>query len=213
MRCDRDGVCSLYSTEDGGRHWHVIFDGEIDDIMGFLRTSASAGVISINYKAPEQYWTRDNGRHWYFTRRIPAFWAGGLNLAGKGHSLFWSRTRVLYQVTNWPPRRPTELRLRLVERFRDASFTDLAWVPGGVAGTVLRDAAAPTAPLVRVVLRKRRSNAIVRLRDPDPARAARVASLTLFASWPELTVLAEDDDGNPVVRWRSYDGGRHWSRP
>jgi photosystem II stability/assembly factor-like uncharacterized protein len=71
IRCDRDGICSLYATEDGGRHWHRIFNGETDDVMGFLRTSATGGVISINVKAPEQYWTRDNGRHWYFTRRLP----------------------------------------------------------------------------------------------------------------------------------------------
>ena len=49
-----------------------------------------------------------------------------------------------------------------------------------------------------------------RIPDPDAATATRIRSLTLFASWPELVVLAEDDRGNPVFKWRSSDGGRHW---
>jgi photosystem II stability/assembly factor-like uncharacterized protein len=72
--CDRDGECALYSTEDGGRHWQVILRPGGVDIMGWLRTSARAGVVSLDYKAPEQYWTGDNGRHWYLTRRLPPFW-------------------------------------------------------------------------------------------------------------------------------------------
>jgi hypothetical protein len=210
--CDRDGTCSLYSTEDGGRHWHMIFDGETDDVMGWLRTSARAGVLSINTKAPEQYWTRDNGRHWIFTRRLPAFWQGGLSLAGKGHFLFWSREHTLYQVVNWPPERRVALRLRVVSRMSNGSFADLAWIPRGVAAVVLRAPGLPTIPLVRVLLRRQKSY-VVRLQDPDPATAARVSDLTLFASWPELTVLADDARGNPVYTWRSSDGGRSWRTP
>jgi hypothetical protein len=195
--CNKDGDCALYSTEDGGKHWHVIYRAGGDDIMGFLRTSARAGVISINSKAPEQYWTMDNGRHWYFTRRLPAFWAGGLDLAGKGHSLFWSRAHVLYKVANWPPPRPAELRLRLVHRVPNGSFADLAWIPHGVVGVILRTTGSPTSPLVRVLIRRQRTY-VVRLPDPDPAAASQVTDLTVFASWPELTVLADDARGNPV---------------
>ena len=210
--CDGDGTCSLYSTEDGGRHWHMIFDGETDDINDFLRTSARAGVISINTKAPEQYWTRDNGRHWNFTRRLPAFWQSGLNLAGKGQLLFWSRGQVLYQVANWPPRRRGELRLRLVHRVPDGSFQDLAWIPRGAAAAILRAPGSPASPLVRVFIRRQRTH-VIRLSDPDPATAARVSQLTLFASWPELMVLADDARGNPVYTWKSSDGGRSWRTP
>lgn len=212
VKCNRDGECALYSTEDGGRHWHRIYRAGGDDIMGFLRTSARAGVISINYKAPEQYWTRDNGRHWYFTRRLPAFWAGGLNLAGKGRSLFWSRGHVLYQVAKWPPPRQAALRLRLAHRVADGSFSDLAWIPRGVAGVVLRAPGSPTTPLVRVLIRRQRTY-VVRLKDPDPATAAGVSDLKLFASWPELMVLADDARGNPVYTWKSSDGGRSWLTP
>ena len=200
----------LYSTEDGGRHWHLIYPAAGVDIMGFLRTSAAAGVLSIDFRAPEQYWTGDNGRHWTRTRRLPAFWQAGTNLAGKGPALFWSRARVLYQVANWPPHRRRALRLRRVVRVPDGMFTDLAWIPGGVSGAVLRDGTIPNASVARVLLIRHGKRAFVRLRDPDAATATRIRSLTLFASWPELVVLAEDDRGNPVFKWRSSDGGRHW---
>ena len=142
----------LYSTEDGGRHWHLIYPAAGVDIMGFLRTSAAAGVLSIDFRAPEQYWTGDNGRHWTRTRRLPAFWQAGTNLAGKGPALFWSRARVLYQVANWPPHRRRALRLRRVVRVPDGMFTDLAWIPGGVSGAVLRDGTIPNASVARVLL-------------------------------------------------------------
>jgi hypothetical protein len=203
----------LYSTEDGGRHWHLIYRANGVDIMGFLRTSTKAGALSIDFRAPEQYWTSDNGRHWTLTRRLPAFWQGGTNLAGKGRLLFWSRARVLYQVSNWPPHRRRALRLRRVARVPDGVFTDLAWIPGGVSGTVLRERTMPNAPLARVLLRRLGKATLVALRDPDPATAARTRWLALFASWPELVVIAEDERGNPVFRWRSGDGGRHWSSP
>ena len=203
----------LYSTEDGGKTWHLIYRANGVDIMDFLRTSASAGAISIDFKAPEQYSTRDNGGHWTRTRRLPAFWQGGTSLAGRGRILFWSRSHRLYQVTNWPPPRRVQLRLREAARIQDGVFTDLVWIPGGVAGTVLRDPIGSNAPLARVMLQRRDRGAVIRLRDPDPASAGRVRSLTLFASWPELLVLAEDDRGTPVARWRSDDGGRHWSGP
>ena len=212
-RCDRDGACGLYATEDGGRHWHRIFNGETDDVMGFLRTSATGGVISINLKAPEQYWTRDNGRHWYFTRRLPPFWQGGISLTGRGHLLFWSRASSLYRVTNWLPSRKMALRLRRVAAVGAGSFADLAWVPRGVAGVVLRDRDATNQPVVRVLIRRSGRSVLVGLRDPDPATVLRIDSLTLFASWPELTILAEDDHGNPLYNWRSSDGGRTWRTP
>ena len=211
-RCDRDGVCSLYSTEDGGRHWHRIFDGETDDVMGFLRTSATGGVISINLKAPEQYWTLDNGRHWYLTRRLPAFWQGGVNLAGRGSFLFWSRGPALYRVVSWLPPRKMALRVRRVAVLVDASFEDLAWIPRGAVGVALRKPGAD-ARLVRVLIRRGPKYFVVPLRDPDPNIASRTDSLRLFASWPELTVLAEDNRGNPLYTWRSDDGGRTWSTP
>lgn len=181
--------------------------------MDFLRTSATAGVISIDFKAPEQYWTRDNGRHWARTRRLPAFWQGGTSLAGRGRLLFWSRRHLIYQVTNWPPSRRARLRLKRVIRIPDGVVVDLAWIPGGVAGAVLRDPIGSNAPLARVILQRRNQRAVIGLRDPDPASAGRIRALTLWASWPELLVLAEDDRGTPVLRWRSYDGGRHWSGP
>jgi hypothetical protein len=211
VRYDRDGEGNLYSTEDGGRHWHLIFRAQGDDIMDFLRTSANAGVISINLKAPEQYWTSDNGRHWHFTRRLPAFWQAGTDLAGKGHLLHWSRGHVLYRVRNWPPEPGAGPRLRLLYGVSNGRFTDLAWIPGGVAGVILREPGSPTARLARVLLRRSKRTYVIRLRDPDPARAAQVRWLRLYASWPELTVLGEGEFGDPVVSWKSSDGGREWT--
>jgi hypothetical protein len=96
---------------------------------------------------------------------------------------------------------------------RDGTFEDLAWVPRGVVGVVLRDRDATNEPLVRVLLRRGLRTVLVRLRDPDAPTALRIHSLTLFASWPELTILADDDHGNPLYSWRSSDGGRTWATP
>jgi hypothetical protein len=200
----------LYSTEDGGRHWHLIYPARGSDIMGFLRTSANAGAISIDYKAPEQYWTRDNGRHWHFTRRLPAFWAGGMDLAGQGRLLYWSRGHVVYQVRNWPPEPGAALRLRLLHRVADGRFMDLAWIPGGAVGVIFREPGSPTTPLARVFLRRFRGTYVIRLQDPGPARAGLVRRLRIYASWPELTVLGEGEFGDPLVTWASEDGGRTW---
>jgi hypothetical protein len=111
------------------------------------------------------------------------------------------------------PSRKTPLRLRRVAVLSDGSFEDLAWVPRGVAGVVLRNRDASNAPLAQVLIRRGPRNFLVRLPDPDPATAPRIDSLTLFASWPELTVLAEDDHGVPLYSWRSSDGGRTWATP
>ena len=57
-RCDPDRPSprcphGLYSTEDGGRHWRLIFPADGGDISGFFRTSATAGVVSTGIKAPK----------------------------------------------------------------------------------------------------------------------------------------------------------------
>ena len=71
----------LYSTEDGGGHWRLIYQSGNREINGFLRTSVTSGVVSVDAESPKQYWTRDNGARWYRTRRLPSFAEPGVDVA------------------------------------------------------------------------------------------------------------------------------------
>jgi N-acetylneuraminic acid mutarotase len=108
LRGSGEGV--VCATEDGGRTWRTIFVGG-NFIFAAVRTSVSAGLVSTGAHGHVQFWTRDNGRHWYgtevaggsggFNARFPAF-------AGKGSQLYWVRAfeDTVYQVTPWPPSGP-----------------------------------------------------------------------------------------------------------
>jgi hypothetical protein len=193
----------LYSTEDGGRRWHLIYRANGGHIAGFLRTSATTGVLSVGLEQPRQYWTRDNGRRWFRTHRLPGFEELGVDVAGMRGDLFWSRDSALYEVVNWVPRPGSELRLGVVHRVQRGAFTDIDAVPSGVAAAILRAPGATDVPLARVLIGRLGRLSIVRLPEPDPATAASVTSLELFASWPALTVIGEETRyGKPVVAWR-----------
>lgn len=73
--CGQRAVCA---TEDGGRHWRKVFEvpGSIavegKQILGYLRWSATAGVVSVNFASALsdshfEFWTRDGGKHWWRT--------------------------------------------------------------------------------------------------------------------------------------------------
>jgi hypothetical protein len=73
--CGQRAVCV---TEDGGRHWRKVFEVpapiavEGKQILGFLRWSATAGVVSVSFASALsdshfEFWTRDAGKHWWRT--------------------------------------------------------------------------------------------------------------------------------------------------
>jgi hypothetical protein len=199
----------LYSTEDGGRRWQLIYRADGNDIAGFLRTSTTSGVLSTGLEAPKQYWTRNNGDTWYPTRHLPSFEELRVDVAGKGGDLFWSRDKILYEIVNWVPRAGSELRPAVVYRLQAATFTDISAVPRGVAAAILRAPGASGVPLARVLIGRLGSISIVPLPEPDLETAANVTFLELLVTWPSVTVFGEQTRyGKPVVVWRCGAVGR-----
>jgi Kelch motif len=105
------GDSSLCSTENGGRTWRMIFVGG-NYIFGAVRTSPQAGIVSTGAYGHFEYWTRDNGEHWYAAQLLdidpstlsqPWF-------VGRGEQLFYAREQgdIVYQLTPWPPPGPVE---------------------------------------------------------------------------------------------------------
>jgi len=101
------GDSHLCSTEDGGRTWRMIFVGG-NYIFNHERTSAQAGIVSTGAWGHYEYWTRDNGKHWYGVTldglgqsKIPRF-------AGRGDRLYYAGwdSDTVYQLTPWPPQAP-----------------------------------------------------------------------------------------------------------
>jgi hypothetical protein len=80
-RWETCGGRSICATEDGGRHWRVVFqvpasvstdpaDGR--QILDYLRWSKTAGVVSVDTTSHlsashRELWTRDGGKHWWPT--------------------------------------------------------------------------------------------------------------------------------------------------
>jgi hypothetical protein len=96
-------VCS---TEDGGRTWRTIFRGG-NYIVVVVRTSPRAGVVSTGAHGHTEFWTRDNGRHWFATDLIggdESLGAPAPLIVGSGHHLYWTRQEgaTVYRVTPWP---------------------------------------------------------------------------------------------------------------
>jgi hypothetical protein len=87
-------VCA---TEDGGRHWRKIFEVPTtvavsgNRIIGFMRWSANAGVISVDFTTPQsdahsEFWTRDGGAHWWQTDVFDVGLGGTCTSAGDPRS-------------------------------------------------------------------------------------------------------------------------------
>jgi hypothetical protein len=223
-------VCS---TEDGGASWHGIFNGGTF-VFGVVRTSASAGVVSTGRQLSARFWTRDNGRHWYSTRRI------GPEFQGSGRYLFWiSFGRRLYQVRPWPPRgrarcrgvwaagafetvaakggnvcsgRAVEAGMKssVVATLDEGRLVGLSNVPGGIIATV--DGTGTSAP-PRIVRYRNGKLAVIDL----PAAGAMVPcsgySREPIVSWPRITVLGCEAGGvgAPTGVWISDDRGSSWT--
>jgi hypothetical protein len=97
---------TVCSTEDG-RTWQTIFRGG-NYIFVALRTSVQAGVVSTGAYGHSQFWTRDNGRHWFGTNVVasdPSFGAPPPLIVGRGNHLYWAIPggTTVNRVTPWPP--------------------------------------------------------------------------------------------------------------
>ena len=98
----------LRATDDGGRTWHRIFTGG-NYIFYYLKTSPAAGLVESGGWSGTTLWTRDGGRHWYFTHLFPGtdyrFEEPSVVRAGRGSLLFWHQSDdALYRIEGWPPR-------------------------------------------------------------------------------------------------------------
>jgi hypothetical protein len=231
-RCKpRRDVCA---TEDGGATWHGIFNGGTF-VFGVVRTSRSAGAVSTGRQASARFWTRDNGRHWYRTKKI------GPEFIGSGKYLFWiDFGRTLYRVAPWPPR--LEARCRgawtaaafdtqatkggnvcggsAVEagmnavaavRLEQGELAGLANVPGGVIATVV----ASSVP--RVLLYRLGKPRVVDLPPAGGRDPCIGAGREPVVSWPRITVFAcpprvspRVGEKDPEAAWVSNDGGATW---
>jgi hypothetical protein len=222
---------NVCSTEDGGRSWHGIFDGGTF-VFGVVRTSASAGVVSTGRQLSARFWTRDNGRHWYRTRRI------GPEFQGSGKYLFWiSFSRTLYQVRPWPPRgralcrgvwaasafspvaakggnvcsgRAVEAGMRAtgVATLDQGTFAALANVPGGIIATI--DSAGTTAP-PRILLHRRGRSSSVELPAASGMVLCHGFGREPLVAWPRIAVFGCAVNGVPRGVWTSSDGARSWT--
>lgn len=97
----------LCATENGGRTWRPIFYGG-NYIHSAVRTSPDTGVVSTGAYGSGEWWTRDNGLHWYPTSVIgePTTYAGpGPRVTGSDDRLYWAMSpgSTIYQVEGWPP--------------------------------------------------------------------------------------------------------------
>jgi outer membrane protein assembly factor BamB len=191
----------VYSTDDGGRTWRLIYPAPATDVV---RTSLTAGVIRVATVAPGcvcayNLWTTDAGRHWKPTRAF----AGGL--IGRGRSLYWlaASGAEIRQVSPWPP--VGEIRSRTVAAVEKGKFVSLALVQGGVAGLALA-AAGDGASIV--IARAGRENEVHELPHPP----GRLISQSLRASGQTLIVDATvfSDGATTRVRWTSAGNVDGW---
>jgi hypothetical protein len=182
------GGLRVESTENGGRSWHTIYrfrrhDPTRRQLVGVtpLRTSATAGIITVLAYHNRQLWTADNGRHWHEA------WAIGWDrYQGRGHLLFWEGGRIpskLYRVTPWPPRHgrmSSELIIALPsgEKFGDVMQN----IPQGVIDSI------ENASTLRLAVYRR---GVLRQIDVAPATCgvgvARIARIVV-AGWPRIVL-------------------------
>jgi hypothetical protein len=224
-------VCS---TEDGGATWHGIFNGGTF-VFGVVRTSATAGLVSTGRQESAQFWTRDNGRHWYQTKAIRG------DFRGSGKYLFWiDNKNDLYQVRPWPPRgravckgvwatsafstRPERrgnicngalveagMRADIVATLEqgEGTFGGISTIPGGVIATIASPA-GPTKP--RVLLHRVGRNRLVDLPQAEEmVPCAGMFNTEPIVTWPRITVLGcSGAAGAGSGSWTSLDGGQSW---
>jgi hypothetical protein len=190
------GESGVFSTDDGGRTWSVIFP---QPAVTVIRTSLRAGLIRVaavtaGCACAYDLWTVDGGRHWNATRAI----AGGV--IGRGGLLYWlgSGAVEIRQVSPWPPAGP--IRSRTIAAVDTGKFVALALVPGGVAGLV-KDPSGRAASIVEV--RAGRQNEWHELPRPPGMLITQSLRSSGFTLIVDGTVFS--DGATTRVRWTSAD--------
>jgi hypothetical protein len=203
----------LCSTEDGGRTWHGIYVGSRID--NFMRASYSAGAVDDEDVGT--FWTRDNGRHWYRTTRIPptALWRAD------PARFYASAGASIVRIAGWPPRGAVHcagrwsantgayppgtghgrlrrnvclgssqnagLHARRVVHLAGASVADFRLVPGGFAGVALALPDAEAPYVLDAFVWRRGGLRVTSLRVPAHTRL-NSDLYEFFASWPNLYI-------------------------
>jgi hypothetical protein len=188
-----DGV---YATENAGSTWERLRAWYATRV---LRTSATAGVISVGEPAPacdcatQQLWTIDGGRTWRVAKDI------GSHFAGSGDELFWWNDNALYQVSPWPAQ-GTELTSRLIAK-APGQIIDVAVVPDGAVVLVAPSGAAP-----RLLFAEQGMTRTVTV----PNMRQSVIAESLEVAGPVVTVTGTDFIAGTQVTWWSNDAGLSW---
>jgi PQQ-like domain len=191
----------VYATDDGGHHSRRIYP---HPAVRVVRTSATDGVIAVGSPAPKcncsttRLWTHDGGRTWHETKVI------GPGFDGAANGLYWWNGNGVFEVDHWPP--SAALRSHRVATL-GGSIVDDARIPGGIAALIDRRTQAPQV----VVVRSGQAKTVTL-----PAGGASAVPRSISVAWPTITVTGHSyaspaAGADPVVTWRSHDGGATWS--
>jgi outer membrane protein assembly factor BamB len=187
-----DGV---YSSDDGGRHWHRIRAGYANRVV---RTGLRSGVIGVGAPPPpcgcstRQLATTDGGRTW---KPVPGL---GESFEGRGSQLYWWEGGSLFLYA-----KPRSARISAA----DGTIADAANLGNGLAALVDRRGKAPQ------VIVASGPNAQV---ETLPAGPAGAVVRSIAAAGRTIVVTGRDDSApgagrDPTVTWRSTDGGGTWT--
>jgi Kelch motif len=225
-------VCS---TENGGKTWRQIFYGG-SYIFGDLRASVRAGIVSTGAHGHVEFWTRDNGRHWYPTSVVGGSNAYSPFFTGLGSRLYWAEGsgETVYQVEGWPPTAavtctgewvaslsgevngrhniclgpPVDAGMRSVAvvAIDAAHLHALTLLPAGFAAVYERERDGG----LTVAVHDGDTNIANELPKPNLPPGSRALYPALSVSWPRLTlrILWTDNASSLEEVDQSTDGGR-----
>ena len=189
-----DGV---YSTDDGGRHWHRIYPRYAAQV---LRISKTTGLISVGSPATgcgcatRQLWTQNGGRTWRSA-------VVGQSYTASGGAVYWWTDNTLFLAAP---------NLRSSTRIAQTEDTIVSGTPvaGGMAALVDRREKAP-----QVILAQGASTRLLTLPTGPPNTVVR----TIRGTRGDLVVggtSVPTPTADPArVEWTSTDGGQTWSAP
>jgi hypothetical protein len=208
----------LQASDNGGRSWRTIYRSSTARVGIILRTSATAGIVTVEHTGGRMLVTLDGGKRWHPLAK-GLFWP---YLDGAGRDLFVlggprGALRALYRVTNWPSVAPRKrLEAVVAAPFSEFWGGPLHMIPGGVAAVELGSGSTPFGLLVD-------RNGKPRLFRPQPVDDTGSVSCgvsSFSVNWPAVTVVTEwaaprehDSCGaivQPIV-YSSSNGGRTWS--
>jgi hypothetical protein len=129
-------LSAICATENGGKSWRPILYTTRTVIPSLVRTSLGAGIVVAGYWKRQNYWTRDDGKHWYRTTVVqpPGF--------------FFSPT--FEQTTNGLYFRAYSSNGRLGEEIHTATFRLNGWPPKGALDCESRQVCDADMKAVRV---------------------------------------------------------------